>query len=196
MAAGPARRLDSVQRRSKYLEPVRCRRSSDPWRAHRLDPARPAPARARCERALSAVRSVCSVPGVQREVTGRTAGYVRPAQGREPRAVVGSAIERGRSRSQRPASGVWTRHSWSAAVDLGGARLESHRADRTRDGPAIRGSRRALAAVSEQYWCSRMTPPNLSSAFSEAAAALVETGRRFYQRGWVQGTSGNFSAVI
>jgi len=32
--------------------------------------------------------------------------------------------------------------------------------------------------------------------FAAAASALVETGRRFYQRGWVQGTSGNFSAVV
>jgi len=33
-------------------------------------------------------------------------------------------------------------------------------------------------------------------AFPEAAAALTEVGRRFYQRGWVLGTSGNFSAVV
>jgi methylthioribulose-1-phosphate dehydratase len=33
-------------------------------------------------------------------------------------------------------------------------------------------------------------------AFAEAAAALTEVGRRFYQRGWVLGTSGNFSAVV
>ena len=32
--------------------------------------------------------------------------------------------------------------------------------------------------------------------FPDAAAALAEVGRRFYQRGWVQGTSGNFSAVV
>jgi len=30
----------------------------------------------------------------------------------------------------------------------------------------------------------------------EAAAALIEAGRRFYARSWVLGTSGNFSAVI
>jgi len=36
----------------------------------------------------------------------------------------------------------------------------------------------------------------MNPAFSNAAAALVETGRRFYSRGWVQGTSGNFSAVV
>jgi methylthioribulose-1-phosphate dehydratase len=33
-------------------------------------------------------------------------------------------------------------------------------------------------------------------AFAEAAASLTEVGRRFYQRGWVLGTSGNFSAVV
>lgn len=33
-------------------------------------------------------------------------------------------------------------------------------------------------------------------AFADAAAALTEVGRRFYQRGWVLGTSGNFSAVV
>lgn len=31
---------------------------------------------------------------------------------------------------------------------------------------------------------------------AELAASLAEVGRRFYQRGWVQGTSGNFSAVV
>ncbi len=35
-----------------------------------------------------------------------------------------------------------------------------------------------------------------SSAFSKTAAILAETGRGFYARGWVLGTSGNFSAVI
>jgi len=34
------------------------------------------------------------------------------------------------------------------------------------------------------------------SAFSDIASALAETGRAFYLRGWVMGTSGNFSAVI
>jgi methylthioribulose-1-phosphate dehydratase len=42
--------------------------------------------------------------------------------------------------------------------------------------------------------------PSMSSSvvgtFAQASSALVETGRRFYQRGWVQGTSGNFSAVV
>ena len=37
-----------------------------------------------------------------------------------------------------------------------------------------------------------MTPPD----FSEIAAQLVTAGRRFDQRGWVLGTSGNFSAVV
>ncbi len=32
--------------------------------------------------------------------------------------------------------------------------------------------------------------------FSEYAAKLSETGKNFYARGWVLGTSGNFSAVI
>lgn len=32
--------------------------------------------------------------------------------------------------------------------------------------------------------------------FSELAANLVEIGRGFYSRGWVLGTSGNFSAVL
>lgn len=32
--------------------------------------------------------------------------------------------------------------------------------------------------------------------FRELAAALAETGRNFYARGWVLGTSGNFSAVV
>jgi methylthioribulose-1-phosphate dehydratase len=33
-------------------------------------------------------------------------------------------------------------------------------------------------------------------SLAEAAAALTEAGRRFYDRGWVLGTSGNLSAVI
>ena len=34
------------------------------------------------------------------------------------------------------------------------------------------------------------------SSFDSTAATLAEIGRRFYQRGWVLGTSGNFSAVV
>ena len=41
-----------------------------------------------------------------------------------------------------------------------------------------------------------MATNTVAGSFADAAAALVETGRRFYQRGWVQGTSGNFSAVV
>jgi methylthioribulose-1-phosphate dehydratase len=33
-------------------------------------------------------------------------------------------------------------------------------------------------------------------SFSKAAAQLAAIGRRFYARGWVLGTSGNFSAVV
>jgi methylthioribulose-1-phosphate dehydratase len=35
-----------------------------------------------------------------------------------------------------------------------------------------------------------------SRSFSEVAACLAEFGRNFYGRGWLLGTSGNFSAVI
>jgi methylthioribulose-1-phosphate dehydratase len=35
-----------------------------------------------------------------------------------------------------------------------------------------------------------------ASAFSEIASQLSRAGREFYNRGWVFGTSGNFSAVI
>jgi methylthioribulose-1-phosphate dehydratase len=34
------------------------------------------------------------------------------------------------------------------------------------------------------------------SRFRELAEALAQTGRNFYARGWVLGTSGNFSAVV
>src|SRR5438876_10218383 len=37
--------------------------------------------------------------------------------------------------------------------------------------------------------------PN-GTRFAEVAACLAETGRGFHSRGWVLGTSGNFSAVI
>lgn len=40
------------------------------------------------------------------------------------------------------------------------------------------------------------TPVSNVQTFNDAAAELVEIGRRFYQRGWVLGTSGNFSAVV
>jgi methylthioribulose-1-phosphate dehydratase len=36
----------------------------------------------------------------------------------------------------------------------------------------------------------------VAGTFAGVASALVETGRRFYQRGWVLGTSGNFSGVV
>jgi methylthioribulose-1-phosphate dehydratase len=35
-----------------------------------------------------------------------------------------------------------------------------------------------------------------SARFEALAGALAETGKSFYQRGWVFGTSGNFSAVV
>lgn len=34
------------------------------------------------------------------------------------------------------------------------------------------------------------------NSYAEIAASLAECGRNFYQRGWVLGTSGNFSAVV
>jgi len=40
----------------------------------------------------------------------------------------------------------------------------------------------------------RMTPNG--TCFAEAAACLAEIGRGFHARGWVLGTSGNFSAVV
>jgi methylthioribulose-1-phosphate dehydratase len=40
-----------------------------------------------------------------------------------------------------------------------------------------------------------MTTPRLPTA-AQAAAGLAALGRRFYERGWVLGTSGNFSAVV
>ena len=36
----------------------------------------------------------------------------------------------------------------------------------------------------------------MPAAFEDAARGLVEVGRRFDARGWVFGTSGNFSAVV
>jgi methylthioribulose-1-phosphate dehydratase len=40
-----------------------------------------------------------------------------------------------------------------------------------------------------------MTTPRLPS-MAQAATGLASLGRRFYDRGWVLGTSGNFSAVV
>jgi methylthioribulose-1-phosphate dehydratase len=45
---------------------------------------------------------------------------------------------------------------------------------------------------SEPIVVSSMNTP----AFDDLAEELVAIGRRFYQRGWVLGTSGNFSAVV
>ena len=39
-------------------------------------------------------------------------------------------------------------------------------------------------------------PPGSSPALAAAAEELVRVGRRFDQRGWVMGTSGNFSVVL
>lgn len=43
---------------------------------------------------------------------------------------------------------------------------------------------------------SKKTARNDSGNFLEAALGLTEIGRGFYARGWVLGTSGNFSAVV
>jgi len=40
------------------------------------------------------------------------------------------------------------------------------------------------------------TPINKPEAADELISLLMECGRDFYQRGWVLGTSGNFSAVV
>jgi methylthioribulose-1-phosphate dehydratase len=42
----------------------------------------------------------------------------------------------------------------------------------------------------------RKSLQNPRAAFAAIARELAEVGRRFYARGWVMGTSGNFSAVI
>jgi methylthioribulose-1-phosphate dehydratase len=39
-------------------------------------------------------------------------------------------------------------------------------------------------------------PTNAESRFLELAATLCELGKNFYSRGWAQGTSGNYSAVL
>ncbi|MBS1812458.1 MAG: methylthioribulose 1-phosphate dehydratase [Acidobacteria bacterium] len=41
-----------------------------------------------------------------------------------------------------------------------------------------------------------MTPAESNLSFTEAANRLAEIGKGFYARGWVLGTSGNFSTVI
>ena len=41
-----------------------------------------------------------------------------------------------------------------------------------------------------------MTSAESNPSFSELATGLAEIGKGFYNRGWVLGTSGNFSAVI
>ncbi len=42
----------------------------------------------------------------------------------------------------------------------------------------------------------RTSTPSANDGFRATAAALAEAGRAFYARGWVLGTSGNFSAVL
>ena len=42
----------------------------------------------------------------------------------------------------------------------------------------------------------KLRPKPGSLGFAEVAAKLAEIGKGFYARGWVLGTSGNFSAVI
>jgi methylthioribulose-1-phosphate dehydratase len=48
-----------------------------------------------------------------------------------------------------------------------------------------------------KVWSSGLTAtPKGSDDFTNAAAELAKIGRGFYVRGWVLGTSGNFSAVV
>jgi methylthioribulose-1-phosphate dehydratase len=42
----------------------------------------------------------------------------------------------------------------------------------------------------------RREPKSTAASFAKTTANLVEIGRGFYARGWVLGTSGNFSAVV
>src|SRR6266480_2151056 len=52
---------------------------------------------------------------------------------------------------------------------------------------------RAHRHTTYTYAALRKSP---SAAFARLAAELAEIGRGFYARGWVLGTSGNFSAVL
>lgn len=55
----------------------------------------------------------------------------------------------------------------------------------------------ARAQARSPSYASRGSRRNKSAShFQSLAAALAEIGRSFYQRGWVFGTSGNFSAVV
>src|SRR5436309_16006848 len=49
-----------------------------------------------------------------------------------------------------------------------------------------------VVSVRERDLKDELTAPG----FAVLARALAEVGRNFYDRGWVMGTSGNFSAVV
>src|SRR5689334_16175227 len=55
--------------------------------------------------------------------------------------------------------------------------------------------RRPERILSQRSTLATPTPLNLGT-FSRVAEKLAEIGRGFYARGWVLGTSGNFSAVV
>ena len=50
--------------------------------------------------------------------------------------------------------------------------------------------------MKKQHPATYYLPPATCEPFTELADCLAEIGRNFYSRGWVLGTSGNFSAVV
>jgi len=60
------------------------------------------------------------------------------------------------------------------------------------DNPPMARSRKGSASKKTR----RSIRDGSSARFARLAAGLAEIGRNFYERGWVFGTSGNFSAVV
>ena len=60
----------------------------------------------------------------------------------------------------------------------------------------IRAMARRQETLCEQAVSTLARRLNRATRFQNLAASLAEIGRSFYQRGWVFGTSGNFSAVV
>src|ERR1700682_4060112 len=90
-----------------------------------------------------------------------------------------------------PALTAWRRISWSVACLPCAVRslpLHARCFGRHSDDP-IGGP------LSPEPLRSRI-PVMAREGFAEVASRLVDIGRRFYSRGWVLGTSGNFSAVV
>jgi hypothetical protein len=133
------------------LEPLRCHRTSDSWRANRLAAARQNHPGARRNARVRDVRSFRAVRTLAGAIALQSARRVRGAAPGQPQSARRAARDRRESRSTWAASTARRGDAAAAARHLGGTRPRSRRADLTSAGQAVLGRSRPVASLSAHH---------------------------------------------